>query len=222
MLRVCQDMALHSLILIPPAVSPAPSPRWGWVAKTVGSEFGCLFLLGLPAQDFTFPQPTLLRYFKGERSRLLLLPFLALSPYHHHIHPAQPSPHSDPAAKFQRPLCSVSQGMEFPGHFSSSLALSCQVPHTLSLRPALARSLEREQKRPCSLHCPFPSLFSPLPSHPPLLSTQLCSEGVLGESPCSVQSVWWCWGFPLILHCFLHSPACNPCQPPPPPLRQTL
>lgn len=98
------------------------------------------------------------------------------------------------------------------GHFMPSPT------HTLSLHTALARSLEKEQNRPCSLAAP-----SPLSSPPPSLLTpptaHFCplsfAQGGTGESPVSVQPVWWCWGFPLILHCFLHHlPPLPPAQPP--------
>lgn len=131
---------------------------------------------GLTSSELHFPSThSSLDVLKESCSQSLLLPFLALFP-------STPPPHSPgtvfsaltPQPQFQRPLCPMSWGMEFPGHFSSSLVISCQVPPPpLSLHPALARSLEKEQKQPCSLHGPFLCLSFPLPSHPSFLSTQL-------------------------------------------------
>lgn len=91
---------------------------------------------------------------------VLLTPF---NPPHPQFHPAPFSPHSDPPTpQVLETLMShvLGNGISWSlliiiGHFMPSPT------HTLSLHPALARSLEKEQKGPCSQHCLFPSLSSP-------------------------------------------------------------
>lgn len=87
---------------------------------------------GLTSSELHFPSThSSLDVLKESCSQSLLLPFLALFP-------STPPPHSPctvfsaltPHPQLQRPLCPMSWGMEFPGHFSSSLVISCQVPPT--------------------------------------------------------------------------------------------
>lgn len=138
------------------------------------------------------------------------------------ISPCRVSPHADthplPQVLGTRRSCVRGNGISWSlriitGHFMRSPT------HTLSLHPALARSLEKEQNRPCSLGCPVPS---PSLSSPPLFFSLLppstsvhsaLSQGGVGESPVSVQPVWWCWG--VSSHSSLLSPS-------PPPLPPTL
>lgn len=168
---------------------------------------------GLTSSVLSFSSPrSHLDIFEDSGGPLLLLPSLACTP--------SPPPHS-PCPPFSTLglCCQVSETLMFcvlGNGISWSLLILVGpfVPsptHMLSLYPALACSLEREQKRPCSLHCPLP--FPPPPLFPPTL--HFCPlSWALEESPLSLQPVWWDRGFPLILHCFLHPPRLQPSSPP--------
>lgn len=132
----------------------------GWGARNSGQWIWAPLSLGLTRTSF-FLNPLFSSYFKEQP--IALTSFSDPSPHHLHVRPAQSSPHADPTAKFQTLMfCVLGNGISWS--LLIILGPLVQVPHTLSLHPAQARSLEREQKRPCSFHCPFPA--SPLPSPP--------------------------------------------------------
>lgn len=165
-----KDVALCSLILIPPVDFSAPS------LPTVGLDSVAL-PPGLTSLGLHFSSThSLLAALKKSGRQWLLLPFLALFP--------SPLPCATitftltclhtltPPSSFRDPNV-LGNGISWShlviiGHFMPSPT------HTLSLHPALVRSLEKKQKWPCSLHCPFPSLLLPLSSplrsqhYPPL------------------------------------------------------
>lgn len=148
---------------------------------------------------------------------MLSLPFLALFPFA----PPQPSTalalscpfHTlTPPPSFRDPNV-LGNGISWSLLNLTGHVLPSPHTHTLSLHPALVRSLEVKQKRPCFFHCPFGSRSTPLPAPPTPVHSAL-SRGECTVQ--SVQTVWWCQGFPLILHCFLHFPPNLPICPPPP------
>lgn len=70
---------------------------------------------------------------------------------------------------------------------SQSLCIHTHTHIHLSFQPVLVRSLKKKQKRPCSLHCPFPSLPPPFPLSPPSC-IHLC--------PLSLERSEECWESP--------------------------
>nr|KAF6413562.1 hypothetical protein HJG59_009765 [Molossus molossus] len=133
------------------------------------------------------------------------------------VSPCPISPHSDPTPQVLETLMSyvLGNGISWSlliiiGHFMPS-STHTHFPST-QLRPdrwKRNRNVLVPYTAPFPLS-PLPLFFSPPTIHFCPLSFE---QGGVGESSVSVQPVWRCWGFPLILHCFLHHP---------PPLPPTL
>lgn len=143
----------------------------------MGSGFGYLFL-GLAAQDFIFPQPTLGILKKGSDSQSLLLPsFPGLVPLPSFTLPSILRILTPPPSFRDRcVLCPGEWNFLVTSHHHWSFHAKS---HTHTFPPPISGQVPGKgtdtslfPPLPLSLSLLLP-LFSPLPSHPPLLSTEL-------------------------------------------------